>query len=76
VEGTYRKSGAVATLAPTGGAPTMLLRHPASASRVESSFDATRLVYADGRSILVSARVSATNDKEEKTVKTVMVFGH
>ncbi|MCX4534603.1 PQQ-like beta-propeller repeat protein [Streptomyces sp. NBC_00841] len=75
VEGTYRKSGAVASLAPTGGAPTMLLRHPASATKAESSFDMARLVYAGGRSILVSARVSAIDDKEEKKVKTVMVFG-
>ncbi|MFI6059884.1 PQQ-binding-like beta-propeller repeat protein [Streptomyces sp. NPDC051286] len=75
VEGTYRKGGAVATLAPTGGAPTMLLRHPASASKVESSFGDARLVYADGRSILVCARVSAINDKEEKKVKTIMAFG-
>ncbi|WP_406515680.1 PQQ-like beta-propeller repeat protein [Streptomyces sp. NBC_00873] len=75
VEGTYRKGGAVATLAPTGGAPTMLLRHPASASKVESTFDAARLVYAGGRSILVCARVSANDDEEEKKVKTFMVFG-
>ncbi|MEV0491699.1 outer membrane protein assembly factor BamB family protein [Streptomyces atratus] len=75
VEATYEKGGAVAVLAPTGGAPKMLLRHPASASTSESSFDMSRLVYAGGRSILVNARVSANDDKEERTVETVLVFG-
>ncbi|MFF1833788.1 PQQ-binding-like beta-propeller repeat protein [Streptomyces sp. NPDC058231] len=75
VDGTYRKGGGIATLGPEGGAPKMLLRHPASAAEAESSFSMARAVYAGGRSILVSATVSAINDKEEKKVKTVMVFG-
>ncbi|MFD5061947.1 PQQ-binding-like beta-propeller repeat protein [Streptomyces sp. NPDC058394] len=75
VEAGYNKGGGIATLAPTGGAPQMLLRHPESTSQIESSFYNAKIVYADGRSFIASGRVSASNDKEELETKTMMAFG-
>ncbi|WP_405390312.1 PQQ-binding-like beta-propeller repeat protein [Streptomyces sp. NBC_01102] len=75
VEATYDKGGAIATLAPTGGAPAVVLQHPASTTRIESSFFTSKIAYAGGRSFIVSGRVSASNDKEEKSQKTMMAFG-
>ncbi|GHB12553.1 MULTISPECIES: outer membrane protein assembly factor BamB family protein [Streptomyces] len=75
LEATYNKGGAIATLAPAGGAPTVLLQHPDSTTRIESSFFTSKIAYAGGRSFIVSGRVSASNDKEEKAQKTMMAFG-
>lgn len=75
VEAGYNKGGGIATLAPTGGTPQMLLRHPESTSQIESSFYNAKVVYADGRSFIASGRVSASNDKEELETKTMMAFG-
>lgn len=75
VECGYNKGGGIATLAPTGGAPQMLLRHPESTSQIESSFWEAKIVYAGGRSFIASGRVSASNDKEELETKTMMAFG-
>ncbi|MFF9401094.1 PQQ-binding-like beta-propeller repeat protein [Streptomyces sp. NPDC014744] len=76
VEAGYSKGGGIATLAPTGGTPKMLLSHPASTSRIESSFYNSKVVYADGRCFVASGRVSASNDKEELETKTMMAFGN
>ncbi|WP_299540421.1 PQQ-binding-like beta-propeller repeat protein [uncultured Streptomyces sp.] len=75
MEATYDQGGAVALLAPTGGAPRVVLQHPASATRVESTFYNPEFAYVGGRSFLVNGRVSGTSDAEEKEVKTMMVFG-
>lgn len=75
VDAGYSTGGGIATLAPTGGTPKMLLQHPASTSSIESSFWSERVLYADGRSFIASGRVSATNDKEELQTKTMMAFG-
>jgi hypothetical protein len=72
---TYDKGGAVATIAPGGGAPKALLQHPASTADIENSFYSPRMVYADGRFFLASGRVSATNDTEEKETKTMIAYG-
>ncbi|WP_335940114.1 outer membrane protein assembly factor BamB family protein [Streptomyces sp. PTD5-9] len=76
VEAGYNKGGGIATLAPTGGAPKTLLQHPASTSRIESTFYNAKVVYEDGRCIVASGRVSARNDKEELETKTMMAFGN
>ncbi|MEU9846130.1 PQQ-binding-like beta-propeller repeat protein [Streptomyces sp. NPDC047985] len=76
VEAGYNKGGGIATLAPTGGTPKMLLSHPASTSRIESTFYNSKIVYADGRCFVASGRVSASNDKEELETKTMMAFGN
>ncbi|MFF4078945.1 PQQ-binding-like beta-propeller repeat protein [Streptomyces sp. NPDC001777] len=76
VEAGYNKGGGIATLAPTGGTPKMLLQHPVSTSQIESTFYNSKIVYADGRSFIASGRVSARNDKEELETKTMMAFGN
>ncbi|MER5311400.1 PQQ-binding-like beta-propeller repeat protein [Streptomyces sp. NPDC002773] len=74
VDPAYDKGGAVATIAPTGGAPKILLQHPASSAQVESSFYDPGFAYGSGTFVVTSGRVSASNDKEEKQVKTMMAF--
>ncbi|MFE8941794.1 PQQ-binding-like beta-propeller repeat protein [Streptomyces sp. NPDC007872] len=74
VEAAYGKGGAVATLAPTGGAPKVLLQHPASTAEIENNFYDAAYAYGNGTFVLASGRVSASNDKEEKLVKTMMAF--
>jgi len=76
VEAGFNKGGGIATLAPTGGTPKMLLQHPVSTSEIESTFYNSKVVYADGRSFIASGRVSARNDKEELETKTMMAFGN
>ncbi|MER7107439.1 outer membrane protein assembly factor BamB family protein [Streptomyces sp. NPDC000229] len=75
MEGSWDRGGAVATLAPTGGSPKVLLQHPASTAKIESDFYSPRYAYADGRFFIASGRVSARNDTEEKQTKTMMAFG-
>ncbi|MFJ1678398.1 PQQ-binding-like beta-propeller repeat protein [Streptomyces sp. NPDC088251] len=74
IEATYRKSGGLATVAPSGGALRTVLRYPASTSRVESSLFLPRVVYTGGRSFLMSAAVREQGDKEELKAKTMIVF--
>ncbi|WP_406252866.1 PQQ-binding-like beta-propeller repeat protein [Streptomyces atratus] len=76
VESGYEKGGGIATLAPTGGAPRMLLQHPASTAEIEIDFYNSKVLYAGGRSFIASGRVSARNDKEELETKTMMAFGN
>ncbi|MFE0652891.1 PQQ-binding-like beta-propeller repeat protein [Streptomyces sp. NPDC059534] len=74
VDPSYDKGGAVATLAPTGGAPQILLQHPASTASIESSFYSAGYAYGSGTFVVASGRVSASNDKDEMQVKTMMAF--
>ncbi|MFB7516357.1 PQQ-binding-like beta-propeller repeat protein [Streptomyces sp. NPDC056144] len=74
VDPSYDKGGAVATIAPSGGAPTILLQHPASTADIENSFYDPGFAYGGGTFVVTSGRVSASNDKEEKLVKTMMAF--
>ncbi|MEU1484345.1 PQQ-binding-like beta-propeller repeat protein [Streptomyces sp. NPDC005752] len=74
LEPSYDKGGAIATIAPTGGTPEVVLQHPDSTTRIESFFS-SKTVYAGSRSFVVSDRVSASNDEEEKEQTTMMAFG-
>ncbi|WP_329038143.1 PQQ-binding-like beta-propeller repeat protein [Streptomyces sp. NBC_00178] len=74
LEPSYDKGGAIATIAPAGGAPEVVLQHPDSTTRIENFFT-SKVVYAGGRSFVVSDRVSASNDEEEKAQTTMMAFG-
>ncbi|MEU7696906.1 PQQ-binding-like beta-propeller repeat protein [Streptomyces sp. NPDC039028] len=74
VDPSYDKGGAVATIAPTGGAPKIVLQHPASTAQVENNFYSPGYAYGAGTFVVASGRVSASNDKEEKLVKTMMAF--
>ncbi|KAF0647002.1 hypothetical protein K701_25500 [Streptomyces fradiae ATCC 10745 = DSM 40063] len=75
VEGSWDRGGAVATLAPTGGQPSVLLQHPASVAKIERDFWQPRYAYAGGRFFIASGRVSAQNDKAELETKTVIAYG-
>ncbi|WP_329386719.1 outer membrane protein assembly factor BamB family protein [Streptomyces sp. NBC_01716] len=74
-EPSYDKGGAVATLAPTGGSPKVVLQNPESTSEIENSFYDSELDYVDGRFFVTSSRVSASDDKAEMETKTMMAFG-
>ncbi|MEU7292396.1 PQQ-binding-like beta-propeller repeat protein [Streptomyces exfoliatus] len=74
VDSSYDKGGAVATLAPTGGAPKIVLQHPAATAEIENSFYSPGYAYGNGTFVVASGRVSATNDEAEKQVKTMMAF--
>ncbi|MFE2937467.1 PQQ-binding-like beta-propeller repeat protein [Streptomyces sp. NPDC059255] len=75
MDASYDKGGTVATIEPTGGDPKTIQQHPASTSRIETSFYSAKYLYADGRFYLTSGRVSASNDEEELQTKTMMAFG-
>ncbi|MEU5158638.1 PQQ-binding-like beta-propeller repeat protein [Streptomyces sp. NPDC020875] len=74
-EPSYDTGGAVATIAPGGGAPKTVLRHPRGAASVENSFYSARLLYEGGRLFIVPGRVSASSDEEELTKPTMLAFG-
>ncbi|MEV4946596.1 PQQ-binding-like beta-propeller repeat protein [Streptomyces sp. NPDC053755] len=71
---SYDKGGTVATIAPTGGAPKVLLQHPASTAQIESSFYDAGYAYGNGTFVIAAGRVSASNDKAEMETKTMMAF--
>ncbi|MFF8809384.1 outer membrane protein assembly factor BamB family protein [Streptomyces omiyaensis] len=70
----YDKGGAVATIAPAGGAPKILLKHPVSVAQIESSFFSAGYAYGNGTFVVAAGRVSAPSDAEEKQTKTMMGF--
>ncbi|MEU2547569.1 PQQ-binding-like beta-propeller repeat protein [Streptomyces roseolus] len=70
----YDKGGAVATIAPAGGAPKILLKHPVSVAQIESGFFSAGYAYGNGTFVIAAGRVSASNDAEEKETKTMMGF--
>ncbi|MER5357864.1 PQQ-binding-like beta-propeller repeat protein [Streptomyces sp. NPDC002785] len=69
------KGGGIASLPPTGGTPQMVLRHPVAATTVERGFFDSRVAYLNGRCFLVHARISGIDDKEEKSMKSIVGFG-
>ncbi|OEJ51969.1 PQQ-binding-like beta-propeller repeat protein [Streptomyces agglomeratus] len=75
MDASYDKGGALATVPASGGKPKMLLQNPQSTAEIENGFFTTKVAYEDGRFYVVAARVSASNDEEEKEAKTMMVFG-
>ncbi|MGP3638316.1 outer membrane protein assembly factor BamB family protein, partial [Streptomyces sp. 24-1644] len=72
---TKNKGGGIVALAPSGGALQPVLRHPSSAAAVERGFFTPRVVYADGRSLLMHAYVTGVTDEEEVALRTMIVFG-
>ncbi|MEU9857466.1 PQQ-binding-like beta-propeller repeat protein [Streptomyces sp. NPDC047974] len=70
----YDKGGAVATIAPAGGAPKILLKHPVSVAQIESGFFSAGYAYGNGTFVIAAGRVSASSDAEEKETKTMMGF--
>ncbi|WP_328676947.1 outer membrane protein assembly factor BamB family protein [Streptomyces sp. NBC_00322] len=72
---TFSEGGAVATIAPTGGTPKVLLKHPLSTAEIESGFQDPRTAYADGRIFLTTTQITGLDDAREKETKTLMAFG-
>lgn len=72
---TTPPGGGGSGIAPTGGAPKVVLKHPLSTAETEASFNESRTVYADGRFFLAATRINALNDTEERETKTMMAFG-
>ncbi|WSA77283.1 PQQ-binding-like beta-propeller repeat protein [Streptomyces sp. NBC_01799] len=70
------KGGGITSLPPTGGTPQMVLRHPAAASMVERGFFDSRVVYQNGRCLLMHARISGIDDEDEKSMKSMAGFGN
>ncbi|MFI8966283.1 hypothetical protein ACIGO8_29695 [Streptomyces sp. NPDC053493] len=75
IEPKYDAGSAVATLAPTGGAPKVLLKGQAAVTSLESSFFDAGYAYSNGTFVIAAGRVSASNDKAEKETKTMMAYG-
>ncbi|MEV5972597.1 PQQ-binding-like beta-propeller repeat protein [Streptomyces sp. NPDC051921] len=75
IEPRYDTGGAVATIAPTGGAPKVLLQHQAAVTDLESSFYDAGYAWSNGTFVIAAGRVSASNDKAEKETKTMMAYG-
>nr|WSZ96446.1 PQQ-like beta-propeller repeat protein [Streptomyces sp. NBC_00857] len=69
------QAGAVVTIAPTGGAPRTLLRHPASTAEIETHVFSQKYAYVDGRFYVSASSVGASDDAEEKKLKTMIAFG-
>ncbi|MFD6528979.1 PQQ-binding-like beta-propeller repeat protein [Streptomyces sp. NPDC060184] len=75
LEVTYDHGGAIASLAPTGGAPKILLQHPASTAPIEENiFDGTFL-WLDGRSIIVTDRLTEANNRGDDRETAMIAFG-
>ncbi|MCT2542603.1 PQQ-like beta-propeller repeat protein [Streptomyces atratus] len=75
MDATKGKGGGIMSLAPTGGTLRPVLRHPASAAEVERGFSLPRVVYANGRSLLMHGFVSGVDDEEEIAMRTIISFG-
>jgi hypothetical protein len=73
---TSLKGGVIATLAPTGGAPKTIQKHPDSTAEIESSFLSPRYLYASGMFYLANYNIFADTDAEELKTKTIMAFGN
>ncbi|MEW1547452.1 outer membrane protein assembly factor BamB family protein [Streptomyces tsukubensis] len=74
-EPSYGSGGAVASIAPAGGPPRTLLRHPGSAAKTENSLYSVNVLYEAGSVYLAARRVSAANDREELRTPTMLAFG-
>ncbi|MEU8539863.1 hypothetical protein AB0C52_07640 [Streptomyces sp. NPDC048717] len=75
VEPRYGKGSALETIAPTGGAPKVLLKGQVGLTSIESSFYNTAYAYANGTFVIASGRISGSNDKAELETKSMMAYG-
>ncbi|MFF2011561.1 PQQ-binding-like beta-propeller repeat protein [Streptomyces sp. NPDC058195] len=75
VEPESKKGGAIAALPPTGGTPELLIQHPDAGSLTERELFQPRVVYRDGRSLLMTTFVTGVEDGDEERAKTMEMFG-
>ncbi|MYX14235.1 PQQ-binding-like beta-propeller repeat protein [Streptomyces sp. SID8374] len=69
------KGGGIYALPPTGGALRPVLRHPESASGIESTFAGAEVSYSGGRTVLMQPFISGGDDEQEKDIVSMLVFG-
>lgn len=75
-EGDHKaEGGGIVSLAPADGASRTVLRHPSAGAAVERGFFDPRVVYTNGRSLLMHAYVTGVTDEEEVALRTMIVFG-
>ncbi|MFJ4921259.1 PQQ-binding-like beta-propeller repeat protein [Streptomyces sp. NPDC088725] len=75
MEASYNQGSEIATIAPTGGTPKVVQKHPDSTAGIESSFYSSTVAYTDGRFYLLASSVYGGKHDEELEAKTMMVFG-
>ncbi|WP_328719950.1 PQQ-binding-like beta-propeller repeat protein [Streptomyces sp. NBC_00247] len=75
LEATYEAGGAIASVAPTGGAPKILLQHPASTALTEESIFGGKFIWLDGRSIIVADRLTEANNRGDDRETAMIAFG-
>lgn len=76
LEVTYDHGGAIASIAPTGGAPKILLQHPASTALVEENIFDGKFLWLDGRSIIVTDRLTEANNRGDDRETAMIAFGN
>ncbi|MEV0007253.1 PQQ-binding-like beta-propeller repeat protein [Streptomyces sp. NPDC047973] len=75
VQASYSSGGEIGALAPSTGAYTPLLKHPASAAKTEGILFQPRAAWHGGRSYLLPYRISEDEDEAEMAATAVLVFG-
>ncbi|MEU5435528.1 PQQ-binding-like beta-propeller repeat protein [Streptomyces sp. NPDC020719] len=71
---TSGQGGAVASIAPSGGKPSVVLQNPASTANIESGFFSKHVAYSGGRLFILNGRVSSP--KGDTKEKALMGFGN
>lgn len=74
-EASWDKGGAIASIAPIGGAPKVLLQHPESTTNIEQMIYNGKFLWLDGRSIIVAGRLSDSSSKGDDRETAVIAFG-
>ncbi|XMN08523.1 PQQ-binding-like beta-propeller repeat protein [Streptomyces griseobrunneus] len=69
------RGGGIYALPPTGGALQPVLRHPESATGVETYFSTAHIAYSGGRAVLTQPYISGGDDKQEKAIVPMLAFG-
>nr|MDT0523218.1 hypothetical protein [Streptomyces sp. DSM 41633] len=69
------RGGGIYALPPTGGTLRPVLRHPASASEVETTFADKLAVYSGGRAVLMRTFIGGGDDEQEKSTVSMLAFG-
>ncbi|MCX5399065.1 PQQ-binding-like beta-propeller repeat protein [Streptomyces sp. NBC_00102] len=74
-EASWDKGGAVASIAPTGGAPKVLLQHPESTATVEEMTSGGKFLWLDGRSVIVARQLTEANNRGDDRETAMISFG-
>ncbi|MFF7360867.1 PQQ-binding-like beta-propeller repeat protein [Streptomyces sp. NPDC008125] len=75
LEATYENGGAIASVAPAGGTPKILLQHPASTALVEEGIFDGKFLWLEGRSIIVADQLTEANNRGDDRETAMIAFG-